>query len=347
MNYRRLYIQLIENARTQNRRKTDSFKYEKHHIIPKCMGGTNESTNLVLLTYREHYIAHLLLHKTYPDNKKLLSAAYMMGCIRSKQNNFYPNSKLYESVRKEHIEGMSGPNNPMYGKPSPNRGIPSKPETIEKLRRIFSGKGNPMYGKTRPDYIRQAISRANKNRVWTEEARRKTGCRGVDNYMYGKHLTQEMKDIRRLSLCKTQLDMYGTNNIDPGLWNSFLLKKSGLNLGKVILYYGTFENMLDLVNKQFKTNFVSVYPDIYSRLVTSIQFNTNSPCKLKEVLFGLEHFSLCLYNLWEELQDPNSSFEEFLQEAIVNITDRLNLSSVTWGGKNSALQYIKTGHNNY
>ena len=36
---------------------------EKHHIIPKSMGGLDTKENLVVLTAREHYIAHLLLTK--------------------------------------------------------------------------------------------------------------------------------------------------------------------------------------------------------------------------------------------------------------------------------------------
>ena len=36
--------------------------YEKHHIVPKSLGGSNDSSNLVLLTFPEHVQAHKLLH---------------------------------------------------------------------------------------------------------------------------------------------------------------------------------------------------------------------------------------------------------------------------------------------
>jgi hypothetical protein len=48
--------------------------YEKHHIIPKCMGGTNVKSNIVLLLAKEHYIAHLLLTRCV--DKKYLSKVY-------------------------------------------------------------------------------------------------------------------------------------------------------------------------------------------------------------------------------------------------------------------------------
>ena len=44
---------------------------ERHHILPKCVGGGDESENLVPLTPEEHYLAHQLLVKMHPDNHRL------------------------------------------------------------------------------------------------------------------------------------------------------------------------------------------------------------------------------------------------------------------------------------
>lgn len=62
MNYKKIYDNLIEK-RILN---PPQEYFEKHHIIPKSLGGSNEQNNLVRLTYREHYIAHWLLTKIYP-----------------------------------------------------------------------------------------------------------------------------------------------------------------------------------------------------------------------------------------------------------------------------------------
>jgi hypothetical protein len=75
MNYKKTYDALIQRA--IGRFLTGYL--ESHHIIPKCMGGTNDSNNLVHLTPEEHYVAHLLLVKMYPKNKKLIFAANMMA----------------------------------------------------------------------------------------------------------------------------------------------------------------------------------------------------------------------------------------------------------------------------
>lgn len=58
MNYERIYNQLCERSLT---RKWQRFTYEKHHIIPKSLGGSDAKSNLAILTPREHALAHLLL----------------------------------------------------------------------------------------------------------------------------------------------------------------------------------------------------------------------------------------------------------------------------------------------
>ena len=57
MNYSAIYDSLINRARL---RALTSYK-EGHHIVPKCMGGTDDKDNLVDLTPEEHYLAHQLL----------------------------------------------------------------------------------------------------------------------------------------------------------------------------------------------------------------------------------------------------------------------------------------------
>lgn len=66
MNYLRSYNLLICKAQKEERRKSKlGIYYERHHIVPRSLDGTNESTNLVLLTAKEHYVAHHLLWKAY------------------------------------------------------------------------------------------------------------------------------------------------------------------------------------------------------------------------------------------------------------------------------------------
>ena len=69
--YIKTYDQLIQKAKLRglDKSKLEGY-YEKHHIIPKSLGGQNKKDNLVLLTYREHIIAHKLLIRIYNGNQK-------------------------------------------------------------------------------------------------------------------------------------------------------------------------------------------------------------------------------------------------------------------------------------
>lgn len=69
---------------------------EKHHIIPKCIGGEDAHENLILLPARAHFICHYILHKAYPDNKKLALAFSMMIVNNPHQKRF---SKFYEKAK--------------------------------------------------------------------------------------------------------------------------------------------------------------------------------------------------------------------------------------------------------
>lgn len=55
MNYTKIYNDLINRAKT---RKNLLGYTEVHHILPKCLGGSENKKNLAILTAREHYIAH-------------------------------------------------------------------------------------------------------------------------------------------------------------------------------------------------------------------------------------------------------------------------------------------------
>lgn len=79
MNYQRVYNAIIEKAKSENRRKGKGIYYESHHIIPKCIGGTDEKNNKVLLTAKEHFICHKLLIEIYPNNYHIQLAFVIMA----------------------------------------------------------------------------------------------------------------------------------------------------------------------------------------------------------------------------------------------------------------------------
>ena len=75
---------------------------EKHHIIPRCLGGSNRKDNIAKLTGREHYICHLLLTRMTAGDarKKMTYAAWTMARTRKIKTN----SRIYARLKEEATE---------------------------------------------------------------------------------------------------------------------------------------------------------------------------------------------------------------------------------------------------
>jgi hypothetical protein len=109
--YTRWYYDIINN------RKQNSFNgyTEKHHIIPKSMGGSNRKDNIVALTAREHFICHWLLTKM-TDSKGMRLALLTMTRQSKNQNRYKITGRKFQIIREGASLATSGKNNPMFGK---------------------------------------------------------------------------------------------------------------------------------------------------------------------------------------------------------------------------------------
>lgn len=195
MHYQNIYNSLIENA--LNRSNVDGYT-EKHHIVPRSLGGKDSKDNLVILTAREHFIAHLLLAKIFGG--EMWHAAHMMSNMKRYTN------RIYKTVREEHAKEMSRklkghPNKnkgkthlETYGKDKANsiaikisKGLKDKPkteehrlalikaqnnrnyvvssETKEKISKKTKGENNPMWHKTHSEESLKKMSEANLQKV--------------------------------------------------------------------------------------------------------------------------------------------------------------------------------------
>ena len=171
MDYQLHYNRLIERAKT---RQLDCY-VERHHIIPRCMGGNDNKENLVELTPEEHFLAHQLLVKIYPNNYKLVFAA---TCMTRNSNGKRANNRLYGWLRKELAVAVS----------KQQTGRAENPEA--NLKRSLSLKGrnvgekNSFYGKTHSIEFKQELSKkwSGKNNPFYGSSRK-----GADNPFYGKH----------------------------------------------------------------------------------------------------------------------------------------------------------------
>ena len=144
--------------------------YNKHHIIPKCIGGKEERSNYVLLTFREHIIAHALLHEIYPNSNELAYAFLRMiqSSHSDRKENMYKidkfgnkipasiNFKKLEELRNRSIEYLR----------EINIGRKQSPEAIEKMRQ-------KKLGQKYSDETKKRWSEQRKGHVVREDTREK------------------------------------------------------------------------------------------------------------------------------------------------------------------------------
>lgn len=117
------YYSIIDNAKLRSLPK-DTY-IEKHHIIPRSMGGDDHNSNLVNLTAREHYICHYLLTKMTIGMDKVR----MFCALRFLNANNQKSARVYEYIK---TNLRSGPlsdllrqkiPNTMKGRPAKNKGV--------------------------------------------------------------------------------------------------------------------------------------------------------------------------------------------------------------------------------
>jgi len=168
MNYLKVYCNLIRKA--ENRTPPEGY-CEKHHTFPISIFGKNK--RVVVLTGREHYIAHVLLEKAFIkrygfEDKKTIK---MMKChLLMKDGKRYYNSYLYEFVRNRVSNTIKGENHHNYGKSQTKK---HKNKISNSLKLKYSKDAHHMKGKTHLDETKRKIGEKHKNKYVSTETRKK------------------------------------------------------------------------------------------------------------------------------------------------------------------------------
>ena len=140
--YTKWYFSIVENAKqarpqfSRKYRKDYPF-YELHHIVPRCMDGSNTKENLVLLSPREHFICHVLLTKMVDGHNKYKMAATVMAFKHGMSNNnrqVYVNSRLFELARVDAGKFIQSIH---QGRPKP-KSQEHKRKASDQMKRLFA-----------------------------------------------------------------------------------------------------------------------------------------------------------------------------------------------------------------
>lgn len=194
--YSKYYFSIIDRAKSRD--LSPNVYTEKHHIIPKSLGGSNLKENLVKLTAREHFVCHLLLPKMLvgDSHHKMVHAAWRM--CNALKAGYRVTARTYSKLREQHAWIMSAIGHDgqfKAGRPTWNKGVPRTAEVKELIsvankgrktgrtkddftpewkakisaaaKERNAGKGNPMYGKTHSEDTRARLSATRKAKAGT------------------------------------------------------------------------------------------------------------------------------------------------------------------------------------
>lgn len=209
--YTRWYYNIIANAKN----KEQSGYTERHHIIPRGLGGLDNSSNIIVLKAREHYICHLLLTKMVvgEDKTKMVYAFWILS-NRLKQKR----SKVYENLRQEFSELMKKRKHSNESKAkisAANKGKKISEAQKQHLREINIGRKRHV-----SDQHRENLSKANKGRIVSDETKRKLS---IANKGQGKGRTLLDETKEKLSNLAKRRSTNGTHNFSGPASNQKLL----------------------------------------------------------------------------------------------------------------------------
>ncbi len=160
-------------SRAQSRILHNSIYTEKHHVIPKSLNGSNDISNIAILTPREHFICHLLLTKMVvgPHRRSMWYASYMM-CKGS--NRYKPNARTYEKLKQNMIAANKE-------RPGPNLGKTFSAEARANMSAASKGVPKGLFTKEHIDNMRKPKTEEHKQNLSTARLGKSWGYKHTDD----------------------------------------------------------------------------------------------------------------------------------------------------------------------
>lgn len=182
------YNEFINNIlETRGRFACGDQYHERHHIKPKCTGGSNAKDNLIDLFPQEHFIAHKLLSDENPQNEQLAWAYSIMAFMKPDHED------RYELTPEEYAEARQRLSGTMRRKYADKTAHPCYNTHLSEERKRQIGevnKGNKYcVGRVVSRETRDKISEANRNP--SPETRKR-----MSDARKGKHVGSENSNAK-------------------------------------------------------------------------------------------------------------------------------------------------------
>jgi NUMOD3 motif len=168
-----------------------SAMVEKHHILPRSLGGSDEEINIIKLTPREHYIAHLILWKAYGG--KMATAFFLMQQDRTilHLHERTLTAKQYERLRQDYCLSNRDSH---IGKPSKLKGKSQSKELVEKRSKALQGHKHSEETKKKLSDKRKEYFTNPENRKKLSERIKQTFRNGRISYNKGVKMNEEQRE---------------------------------------------------------------------------------------------------------------------------------------------------------
>lgn len=203
--YYRWYQQIVNRAKS--RTIDDNSYYEKHHIIPKSIGGDNKKDNLVFLTAREHFVCHWLLTKFVSKGIDKMNYALwsMMNVENHHQQRYQITSRIYENLRtklsivfsKQHKGKPKSEEHKQKISDSRKRLIAEGKLKVNENKDKYRKLSEKMTGRSHSEETKKKISNSNKGKVISEEQKQY-----LSKLNTGKKWSEEKKSKLRETMKK-------------------------------------------------------------------------------------------------------------------------------------------------
>lgn len=191
MNYARIYAEFISDRLAKQPVKPAYF--EKHHILPRSMGGGNGSENIIRLTAEDHIFAHLFLARWLKTRGMWAAVKFIFGQgVRLNKTPTRRAIRIAAMAKEEFAKNNSGSGNCNFGKPISqdqreklriaNTGKKQTKQQIDKQRDAMMGNSYSL-GVKHSDATRKKISVANTGRLHTDETKRKMSATATGRTM--------------------------------------------------------------------------------------------------------------------------------------------------------------------
>ena len=155
--YTNVYCSIIERAKSRALPK--EIYTENHHIIPKSLGGTNDTANLVKLTAREHFICHLLLPRMVTGIHKRNMCFALWSIITmdhsTARTRYKINSKMFQAIKTQVAQAKS----------ELHKGKTVSEETRKKISAARKGQLSPNKGRSMSEEQKQKLSKAHTGKI--------------------------------------------------------------------------------------------------------------------------------------------------------------------------------------